>query len=140
MGHLEEHQPQWCRPQCKHEERDAIVGGVSQEIHRVGQQRDRIRAQPAPDLHAEHRGVDEEGSPQHLQEARRGAIRAVIVGVSAVVPVMAGGTAAMVVGRKSPYSRYSEKMATYGKGDKFDQSLAEGFIKLWTVPFQRHGK
>jgi argininosuccinate synthase len=45
---------------------------------------------------------------------------------------------AMVVGRKSPFSRYSEKMATYGKGDKFDQSLAEGFIKLWTVPFQRH--
>ncbi|MBF0594533.1 MAG: argininosuccinate synthase [Candidatus Omnitrophica bacterium] len=45
---------------------------------------------------------------------------------------------AMVVGRKSPYSRYSEKMATYGKGDKFDQSLADGFIKLWTVPFQRH--
>ncbi|MBF0620057.1 MAG: argininosuccinate synthase [Candidatus Omnitrophica bacterium] len=45
---------------------------------------------------------------------------------------------AMVVGRKSPYSRYSEKMATYGKGDTFDQSLAEGFIKLWTVPFQKH--
>ncbi|MBF0387690.1 MAG: argininosuccinate synthase [Candidatus Omnitrophica bacterium] len=45
---------------------------------------------------------------------------------------------AMVVGRKSPFSRYSEKMATYGKGDQFDQSLAEGFIKLWTVPFQRH--
>lgn len=45
---------------------------------------------------------------------------------------------AMVVGRKSPYSRYSEKMATYGKGDQFDQSLAEGFIKLWTVPFQKH--
>lgn len=45
---------------------------------------------------------------------------------------------AMVVGRKSPHSRYSEKMATYGKGDVFDQSLADGFIKLWTVPFQRH--
>lgn len=45
---------------------------------------------------------------------------------------------AMVVGRKSLHSRYSEKMATYGKGDKFDQSLAEGFIKLWTVPFQKH--
>ncbi len=45
---------------------------------------------------------------------------------------------AMVVGRRSPHSRYSEKMATYGKGDTFDQSLAEGFIKLWTVPFQRH--
>jgi len=45
---------------------------------------------------------------------------------------------AMAVGRKSPYSRYSEKLATYGKGDTFDQSLAEGFIKLWTVPFQRN--
>jgi argininosuccinate synthase len=45
---------------------------------------------------------------------------------------------AMVVGRRSPHSRYSEKMATYGKGDQFDQSLADGFIKLWTVPFQKH--
>ncbi len=45
---------------------------------------------------------------------------------------------AMPVGRKSPFSRYSDKMATYGKGDTFDQSLADGFIKLWTVPFQRH--
>ena len=43
-----------------------------------------------------------------------------------------------VAGRQSPHSRYSEKMATYGKGDTFDQSLAEGFIKLWTVPFQKH--
>lgn len=40
-----------------------------------------------------------------------------------------------VVGRKSEYSRYNEKMATYGKGDVFDQSLAEGFIKLWGTPF-----
>lgn len=47
---------------------------------------------------------------------------------------------AMVVGRKSPHSRYSEKMATYGKGDVFDQSLADGFIKLWTIPFQQHTK
>ncbi|MBF0484067.1 MAG: argininosuccinate synthase [Candidatus Omnitrophica bacterium] len=42
-----------------------------------------------------------------------------------------------VVGRKSPHSRYSHKLATYGKGDKFDQSLAEGFIKLWTTPFKK---
>ncbi len=47
---------------------------------------------------------------------------------------------AMVVGRKSSYSRYSEKMATYGKGDVFDQSLADGFIKLWTIPFQKYVK
>ncbi len=36
-----------------------------------------------------------------------------------------------IVGRKSPYSLYKEKLATYGKGDLFDQSAAEGFIKLF---------
>lgn len=39
------------------------------------------------------------------------------------------------VGRKSKFSRYKLKMATYGKGDTFDQTLAEGFIKLWGTPF-----
>ncbi len=41
----------------------------------------------------------------------------------------------MVVGRKSPDSLYREKLATYGKGDEFDQSLAEGFIRLWGLPY-----
>ena len=36
-----------------------------------------------------------------------------------------------IVGRKSPYSLYKQKLATYGKGDVFDQSAAEGFIKLF---------
>ena len=36
-----------------------------------------------------------------------------------------------IVGRKSPYSLYKEKLATYGKGDLFDQGAAEGFIKLF---------
>jgi len=40
-----------------------------------------------------------------------------------------------VVGRTSPHSRYKEKLATYGKGDLFDQKLAEGFVKLWGMPF-----
>jgi len=42
----------------------------------------------------------------------------------------------VVVGRKSPYSRYNEKLATYGAKDTFDQSYAEGFIRLWSMPFQ----
>jgi len=41
----------------------------------------------------------------------------------------------IVVGRKSKFSRYSEKMATYGKGDIFDQKLAAGFNQLWATPF-----
>ena len=36
-----------------------------------------------------------------------------------------------VVGRKSPYSLYRHDLATYDKGDVFDQSAAVGFIKLW---------
>jgi argininosuccinate synthase len=39
-----------------------------------------------------------------------------------------------VVGRKSPKSLYSLSLATYDKGDKFDQSAAVGFIHLWGLP------
>jgi len=40
-----------------------------------------------------------------------------------------------IVGRKSPYSLYSEELATYGEKDRFDQSLAKGFIELWALPY-----
>ena len=36
-----------------------------------------------------------------------------------------------VVGRKAPAQLYQHALATYGKGDQFDQSAAAGFIKLW---------
>ncbi len=39
-----------------------------------------------------------------------------------------------VVGRKSPYSLYRHELATYDKGDVFDQSDAVGFIHLWGLP------
>jgi argininosuccinate synthase len=41
------------------------------------------------------------------------------------------------VGRKSPYSLYKKELSTYGKEDKFDQKLAEGFIKIWGMPYKR---
>ena len=37
----------------------------------------------------------------------------------------------MVVGRKSPSSLYSYGLATYDKGDVFDQSASVGFIHIW---------
>ena len=43
-----------------------------------------------------------------------------------------------IVGRKSPNSLYKKELATYGKGDKFDQSLAKGFIELWGLPYKKH--
>ncbi len=39
-----------------------------------------------------------------------------------------------VVGRKSPSSLYSHGLATYDKGDQFDQSAAAGFIHIWGLP------
>ena len=42
-----------------------------------------------------------------------------------------------VVGRKSPYSLYKKELATYDEGDKFDRSIAEGFIKVWGMPYKK---
>ncbi|AIE61024.1 argininosuccinate synthase [Bacillus methanolicus] len=41
---------------------------------------------------------------------------------------------AIIEGRKSPYSLYDEKLATYTSDDAFDHSAAVGFIKLWGLP------
>src|SRR6202000_1943529 len=38
-----------------------------------------------------------------------------------------------VVGRKSPFSRYKEELATYGAKDIFDPKLSEGFIRIWGI-------
>lgn len=42
----------------------------------------------------------------------------------------------LVVGRKSPYSLYSYSLATYDKGDVFDQSASPGFIHIWGLPLK----
>jgi len=41
------------------------------------------------------------------------------------------------VGRKSSFALYKKELSTYGKEDKFDQKLAEGFIKLWGMPYRK---
>jgi argininosuccinate synthase len=46
----------------------------------------------------------------------------------------------MVVGRESPYSLYRHELATYDKGDVFDQSAAVGFIHLWGLPARTQAK
>ncbi len=45
-----------------------------------------------------------------------------------------------LVGRKSPESLYSLKLATYDKGDVFDQKAAEGFIKIWGLPIRNQAE
>ena len=51
--------------------------------------------------------------------------------VSGVVKIKMYNGSLRVVGRKSRYSLYNHKVATYGKGSTFDQKLAKGFVELW---------
>jgi argininosuccinate synthase len=41
-----------------------------------------------------------------------------------------------VVGRRAERSLYDLSLATYGSEDAFDQSHAEGFVKLWGLPLK----
>lgn len=43
----------------------------------------------------------------------------------------------VVVARKSANSLYKKELSTYGKEDKFNQKLAEGFIRIWGMPYQK---
>ena len=47
---------------------------------------------------------------------------------------------ATVVGRRSPHSLYSTSLATYGKGDAFDQRASEGFIKVFGLPLRTQAR
>lgn len=43
----------------------------------------------------------------------------------------------IVAKRISKNSLYKKAFATYGEGDKFDRTMAEGFIKILAMPYQR---
>ena len=45
-----------------------------------------------------------------------------------------------VVGRRSPHSLYDFGLATYDKGDTFQQSDSPGFIRLWGLPSRLQAK
>ena len=45
-----------------------------------------------------------------------------------------------IVSRKSPYSLYDYSLATYEKGDLFDQSAAPGFIHIWGLPVRTQAR
>jgi argininosuccinate synthase len=45
-----------------------------------------------------------------------------------------------VVGRKSPYSLYDYSLATYDKGDAFDQNASPGFTHIWGLPVRTQAR
>jgi argininosuccinate synthase len=56
--------------------------------------------------------------------------------VSGEVRVQLYKGAATVVGRRSDAGLYDFGLATYDVHDQFDQSLGEGFVKLWGLPLK----
>jgi argininosuccinate synthase len=54
--------------------------------------------------------------------------------VSGDIRLSLHGGRATVTGRRSVESLYDFSLATYDTGDTFDQSLAKGFIELWSLP------
>lgn len=42
-----------------------------------------------------------------------------------------------IVARSSKYTLYKEELATYTEKDQFDRNLADGFIKIWAMPYKK---
>jgi argininosuccinate synthase len=60
--------------------------------------------------------------------------------VSGEVRVKLSRGGMQVVGRKAPESLYRLELATYGRGDAFDQAAAKGFIHLWGLPLRTQAR
>ena len=56
--------------------------------------------------------------------------------VSGEVRLRLARASAVAVGRQAPRSLYSHELATYGEGDRYDQTAAQGFIAIWGLPVQ----
>ncbi len=69
-----------------------------------------------------------------LREAFDAFIESTQARVTGDVSVKLFKGAATVVGRASPNSLYDHALATYSKGDRFRQEMAEGFIYVWGLP------
>ncbi|MFA5099594.1 MAG: argininosuccinate synthase [Candidatus Omnitrophota bacterium] len=72
-----------------------------------------------------------------LKDALDGFIEATQKNVTGSIKLKLFKGTCVAVGRKSAHSMYKKELATYGAEDKFDQKLAEGFIKIWGMPYKR---
>jgi argininosuccinate synthase len=71
-----------------------------------------------------------------LKEALDGFINASSKHVTGSIKLKLFKGQCVAVGRRSVHSLYKKELATYGKEDKFDPRLAEGFIKIWGMPYK----
>lgn len=68
------------------------------------------------------------------REAMQSAFETIARRLDGDVEVTVSRGCATTTRRRSPYSMYSEDFATFGADDVYDQSHAEGFIRLHTLP------
>lgn len=69
-----------------------------------------------------------------LREALDGFVQKTQERVTGTVRLKLFKGSAIVVGRKSANSLYTEDLATYGAADQFDHKAAEGFVYVWGLP------
>ncbi len=72
-----------------------------------------------------------------LKEALDGFVDSTQKYVSGTVKLKLFKGSCVAVTRDSAHSLYKKELSTYGKEDKFNQKLAEGFIKIWGMPYKR---
>ncbi len=72
-----------------------------------------------------------------LKEALDGFVDSTQKYVSGSIKLKLFKGSCVAVARDSGYSLYKKELSTYGKEDKFNQKLAEGFIKIWGMPYRR---
>jgi argininosuccinate synthase len=60
--------------------------------------------------------------------------------VTGIIRVRLHRGQAVAVGKKSPKSLYSYQLATYDRGDQYDQGNAVGFIKIWGLPVAQQAR
>ncbi len=69
-----------------------------------------------------------------LREALDAFMKKIAERVSGSIRIKLYKGSMQITGRKSENSLYDFALATYDKGDRFDHTSAEGFIKLWGLP------
>ena len=74
-----------------------------------------------------------------LREALQAFIRETQRFMTGEVRVRLSSGLALVTGRRSPYSLYDDGLATYGEGDTFAREAAEGFLKIYGLPYATWG-
>jgi len=75
-----------------------------------------------------------------LKKALDGFVEATQQNVTGIVKLKMYKGNLDVVGRKSPYSLYDMKLATYTAEDNFDHTAAEGFIKIYGLPLKTYNR